>query len=57
VGVLAQLGMSSQLAAFGVCVALGRPLAFAWIALAELCAVLALCALTSSTTEVSLDHH
>jgi phosphatidylglycerophosphate synthase len=57
VSVLAQLGMSSQLAAFGICIAIGQPLAFAWIALGELGAALALCALTSSTTEVSLDHH
>jgi archaetidylinositol phosphate synthase len=34
--VLANLGMSTQLAAFGLCIALGRPLAFAWLALAEL---------------------
>jgi phosphatidylglycerophosphate synthase len=57
VGVLAQLGMSSQLAAFGICIVLGHPLAFAWVAAAELAAVLALCLLTTSTTEVSLDHH
>ena len=42
VAVLANLGMSTQLAALGVCVALGRPDAFAWIALAELVVVLAL---------------
>ena len=36
VAVLANLGMSTQLAVFGVCIAFGRPLAFAWIALAEL---------------------
>jgi phosphatidylglycerophosphate synthase len=35
VSVLANLGMSTQLAVFGLCIALG-PLAFAWIALAEL---------------------
>ena len=34
--VLANLGMSTQLAVFGLCIALGQPLAFAWIALAEL---------------------
>ena len=33
---LANLGMSTQLAAFGLCIAFGRPLAFAWIAVAEL---------------------
>ena len=36
VSILANLGMSTQLAVFGLCIALGRPLAFAWIALAEL---------------------
>jgi hypothetical protein len=36
VAVVANLGMSTQLAVFGLCIALGRPLAFAWIALAEL---------------------
>jgi archaetidylinositol phosphate synthase len=36
VGALAQLGMSSQLAAFGLCLALGRPAAAAWLALAQL---------------------
>jgi len=44
VAVLAQLGMSSQLAAFGLCLVLGDPLAFLWLALAEL-AVVALLAL------------
>jgi len=28
--------MSTQLLAFGTCIALGRPAAFAWIAIAEL---------------------
>jgi len=32
---LANLGMSTQLAAFGVLLALGHPLIFAWLALAE----------------------
>ena len=36
VSVLTNLGMSTQLAVFGLCIALGQPLAFAWIALAEL---------------------
>lgn len=57
VGILAQLGMSSQLALFGICTAAGAPRAFAWIALAELAAVIGLLALTSSDTEVSLEHH
>jgi archaetidylinositol phosphate synthase len=34
--VLTNLGMSTQLAAFGICIALGRPAVFAWIAIAEL---------------------
>lgn len=42
VTVLANLGMSTQLVLFGVCIALGRPDAFAWIALAELVFVLCL---------------
>lgn len=36
VSLLANLGMSTQLAAFGLLTALGQPLAFAWVALAEL---------------------
>jgi phosphatidylglycerophosphate synthase len=35
VSLLANLGMSTQLAAFGLVIALGQPIAFAWIALAE----------------------
>jgi archaetidylinositol phosphate synthase len=44
VAVLANLGLSTQLAAFGVLLALGRPGAFAWLAVGELwlVAVLAL---------------
>jgi phosphatidylglycerophosphate synthase len=42
VSVLANLGMSTQLLAFGACIALGRPAAFAWIALSELALVLIL---------------
>ena len=42
VTVLANLGMSTQLLVFGICAALGRPAAFAWIALAELAFVLCL---------------
>ena len=57
VGVLAQLGMSSQLAAFGVCIAFGRPLVYVWLVLAELVAVAGLLLLTPSNQEVSLEHH
>ena len=39
VAVLAKLGMSTQLAAFGLLLALGHPLAFAWLALAEVGAI------------------
>jgi archaetidylinositol phosphate synthase len=39
VSLLANLGMSTQLAAFGVLIAVGHPAAFAWIALAEVCAI------------------
>ena len=36
VTVFANLGMSTQLAAFGLCVGLGHPLAYVWLVLAEL---------------------
>ena len=39
VSVLANLGMSTQLAVFGLLLALGQPLAFAWLALAEVAAI------------------
>jgi archaetidylinositol phosphate synthase len=39
VSLLANAGLSTQLAAFGVLLALGRPLAFCWLALGELAAV------------------
>lgn len=42
VSVLANLGMSTQLLALGICVGVGRPVAFAWVALAELVLVLCL---------------
>ena len=42
VAVLANLGMSPQLLAFGVLVAAGRPLAFVWVVLAELVLIAAL---------------
>jgi hypothetical protein len=37
--VLANLGMSTQLALFGLFLALGRPLGFAWFAVGELAVV------------------
>jgi phosphatidylglycerophosphate synthase len=39
VSLLANLGMSTQLAVFGVLLALGHPLAFAWVALAEVVSI------------------
>jgi phosphatidylglycerophosphate synthase len=39
VSLLANLGMSTQLAAFGLLFALGHPIAFAWLALAEATAI------------------
>ncbi len=39
VSLLANLGLSTQLAAFGLLLALGQPLAFAWVALGEAAAV------------------
>jgi phosphatidylglycerophosphate synthase len=39
VGVLAQLGMSTQLLTFGVCMALGHPLVYVWLLVAELALV------------------
>jgi len=42
VGVLANLGMTPQLAAFGVCIAVGHPLAFVWVLAGELVLVAAL---------------
>jgi phosphatidylglycerophosphate synthase len=42
VAVLAQLGMSTQLLAFGVCMAVGHPLAYVWLLLGELALVVPL---------------
>jgi len=56
VGALAQLGMSSQLAVFGVCIAVGHPLAYVWILLAQLVFVIGLFVLAPSNQEVSLEH-
>jgi phosphatidylglycerophosphate synthase len=39
VSLLANLGMSTQLAAFGLLLALGQPLAFSWLALSEAAAI------------------
>jgi phosphatidylglycerophosphate synthase len=39
VSLLANLGMSTQLAAFGLLIALGHPLAFAWLAIGQAAAI------------------
>jgi archaetidylinositol phosphate synthase len=57
VGALAQLGMSSQLAVFGICIAVSHPLAYVWILLAQLVFVVGLFVLAPSNQEVSLEHH
>jgi archaetidylinositol phosphate synthase len=55
VGALAQLGMSSQLAAFGICIAVGSPIVYVWVLLAQIVFVAGLFLLTPSK-EVSLEH-
>ena len=60
VSVLANLGMSTQLAVFGTLVALGRPLVFVWLLLAQLVLIVMLFArretLMRSNREVVLEH-
>ena len=52
---LANLGMTTQLAAFGLCMVLGHPLAFVWVLVAE--ALLIVAALSvHPKQEVSLEH-
>ena len=52
---LANLGMTTQLAAFGLCMVLGHPLAFVWVLVAE--ALLVVAALSvHPKQEVSLEH-
>jgi phosphatidylglycerophosphate synthase len=55
VGTLANLGMSTQLAAFGLCMALGHPLAFVWLLVAEAILVVSLF-LKPVKQEVPLEH-
>ena len=61
VGILANMGMSTQLAVFGLCLVVGHPLFFAIVALAELLLVVALFvrreALVNVDREVALEHH
>ena len=60
VTVLANMGMSTQLAAFGLAIALGRPLAYVWLLIAEVAFVALLLARRESrihpNREVSLEH-
>jgi phosphatidylglycerophosphate synthase len=59
VSALAQLGMSTQLAAFGLCVAVGRPLLEVWLLVAQLVFVVLLFLRRETLTEsreVSLEH-
>jgi archaetidylinositol phosphate synthase len=60
VTVLANMGMSTQLAAFGICVALGHPLAYLWLLLAQAACVGLLLlrreTLVHPKQEVSLEH-
>jgi archaetidylinositol phosphate synthase len=55
VGTLANLGMSTQLAAFGICMAVGHPLAFTWVLVLEAVVVVSLF-LVPVKQEVSLEH-
>jgi phosphatidylglycerophosphate synthase len=60
VTVLANLGMSTQLAAFGLCMAFGHPSAFTWLLVVEAVAVVAVLAIqprqVEQRQEVSLEH-
>jgi phosphatidylglycerophosphate synthase len=55
VSALANLGMSTQLAAFGLCMALGHPAAFVWVLVSEAAGVAALLSIQPKQ-EVSLEH-
>ena len=55
VSALANLGMTTQLAAFGLCMALGHPAAFVWILVCEAVGVVALLSVQPKQ-EVSLEH-
>ena len=55
VGTLANLGMSTQLAAFGLCMALGHPLAFVWLLVVEAIVVVSIF-VVHGKQEVSLEH-
>ena len=55
VSALANLGMTTQLAAFGLCMALGHPTAYVWILVCEAVGVAALLTVQPKQ-EVSLEH-
>jgi phosphatidylglycerophosphate synthase len=55
VSALANLGMTTQLAAFGLCMALGHPTAFVWVLVCEAVGVAALLTIQPKQ-EVSLEH-
>jgi archaetidylinositol phosphate synthase len=55
VSLLANLGMSTQLATFGLCTAVGRPLTYLWVLAVEALAVIAVLAVQPKQ-EVSLEH-
>jgi hypothetical protein len=55
VNTLANLGMSTQLLAFGICTAVGHPLAFVWVLLVEALLVVAIL-VPQPGQEVSLEH-
>jgi hypothetical protein len=55
VSALANLGMTTQLAAFGLCMALGHPAAFVWILVCEAVGVVAVLSVQPKQ-EVSLEH-
>ena len=56
VATLANLGLSTQLAVFGLCLVVGHPTAYVWLLVVELLVVAALL-LTPLNREVSLEHH
>jgi archaetidylinositol phosphate synthase len=56
VSTLANLGMTTQLAAFGLCMLLGHPLAYVWILVCEAGAVVALFITVRTKQEVSVEH-
>jgi phosphatidylglycerophosphate synthase len=55
VSALANLGMTTQLAAFGLCMAVGHPTAFVWVLVCEAVGVAALLTIQPKQ-EVSLEH-